>query len=120
MPKLYNKYHNPPKDAIYIGRGTKWGNPFVIGKDGTREEVVEKYRRYFFENQELMQACFEELRGKDLVCFCTPKACHGDILLKEANEPSFLCKVCGSWLTPLEEKICGHCKMCMNCGGGVV
>lgn len=82
MPKVHNKYHNTaPKDAVYIGRGSPWGNPFVIGKDGSREEVIEKFRIFTLPKLDL-----EPLRGKDLICFCSPKACHGDILLKEANK----------------------------------
>lgn len=87
MPKVLNKYHgNIPSDAVYIGRGSPWGNPFVIGKDGNREEVIQKYLDMLMENVTLGLRAQDELRGKDLVCFCAPKACHGDILLEIANE----------------------------------
>jgi hypothetical protein len=66
---------------VYIGRPSKWGNPFVIGKDGTREEVVEKYKKWVLSQPRLVADIKSELNGKNLVCFCSPRACHGDILL---------------------------------------
>jgi hypothetical protein len=66
---------------IYIGRPSKWGNPFEIGKNGSREEVIEKYKNWVV-TQDLN---FSELRGKTLGCWCAPKACHGDILIELAN-----------------------------------
>lgn len=64
---------------IYIGRPSKWGNPFIIGKDGTREEVIKKYVDYIIESELILD--LGELKGKRLGCFCKPKACHGDILV---------------------------------------
>jgi hypothetical protein len=61
-----------------------WGNPFVIGRDGTRDEVIAKYHEWIACQPNLL-ARLEELRGKDLVCFCAPRLCHGDILLELAN-----------------------------------
>ena len=69
------------KDEVYIGRTSIWGNPYVIGKDGSREEVIAKYRDYVFGNRFLLDQ-LHTLRGKDLVCFCKPKACHGDVLVE--------------------------------------
>ncbi len=69
------------KYDVYIGRGSKWGNPFVIGRDGTREEVIHKYENYFLRNTTLINA-LDELKRKVLGCWCKPKACHGDILIK--------------------------------------
>ncbi len=87
MPKVYNKYHKDvPKEAVYIGRPSAYGNPFEIGRDGTREEVIETYRDYVENYPELKAFIEQNLRGKDLVCFCAPKACHGDILLEIANQ----------------------------------
>ncbi len=64
---------------VYIGRPSKWGNPFVVGRDGTREDVIKKYREYLLSNPDLMKA-LPELRGKVLGCWCAPLACHGDVL----------------------------------------
>jgi len=84
MARVWNKRDpNCPKDAIYIGRPSKWGNPFKIGKHGNREEVIKKYRDWLTYFQDDLP--LSELRGKDLVCWCAPKPCHGDVLLELAN-----------------------------------
>lgn len=85
MAKVLNKKHGGvPSGAVYIGRPSKWGNPFVIGRDGTRAQVIAKYRAWLLRNDALM-AALPELRGKDLVCWCAPSPCHGDVLLELAN-----------------------------------
>lgn len=66
---------------IYIGRPTKWSNPFVIGKDGTRQEVLAKYRKWIMKQPNLLED-LHELKGKVLGCWCKPQACHGDILVE--------------------------------------
>lgn len=66
---------------VYIGRPSKWGNPYEIGKDGTRTEVIEKYREYC--RRENLPV--DELRGKTLGCWCAPHPCHGDVLMELAN-----------------------------------
>jgi hypothetical protein len=91
MARMVVHCQQEPYD-VYIGRavprrGMKasiWGNPFKIGKDGTREEVMSKYRAWLLENQQLL-AKLPELRGKILGCWCAPEACHGDILAEIAN-----------------------------------
>ena len=70
---------------VYIGRPSKWGNPFKIGVDGTRDEVIRKYREYVLRTPQLNNA-LHELEGKILGCWCAPKPCHGDILVVLANE----------------------------------
>lgn len=70
---------------VYIGRPSKWGNPFVIGPDGTREQVIEKYRQYLLTSPELL-AALPALRGKILGCWCSPNPCHGDVLVAEAEK----------------------------------
>lgn len=69
---------------IYIGRGSKWGNPFEIGKHGTREEVIQKYKEWIVDQPQF--ADLEELRGKILGCFCYPLKCHGNVLIEFLNE----------------------------------
>lgn len=87
-PRVRNKYrHGVPAGAIYIGRPSRWGNPFAIGKDGDRATVIAKYRAWLLANPELVAAAKRELVGKDLVCFCSPSACHGDVLLEVVNGP---------------------------------
>ena len=69
---------------IYIGRPSKWGNPFREGVDGNRAEVIRKYESWLLSQPELM-AAIETLRGKVLGCWCKPKACHGDVIARLAN-----------------------------------
>ncbi len=71
---------------IYIGRPSKWGNPFRIGKDGSREDVIRKYRDWILVNSNLMAQLPLELKGKTLGCWCKPNACHGDVLAELADE----------------------------------
>lgn len=73
---------------VYIGRPSKWGNPYKIGPDGTRAEVIAKYEEHVRTSIILMRA-LPELRGKTLGCWCPPKPCHGDVLLKLLKEMGF-------------------------------
>lgn len=66
---------------IYIGRGSKWGNKFIIGKDGDREEVIRKYREWILQNKYLL-SCLHELKDKVLGCHCKPFLCHGSVLVE--------------------------------------
>lgn len=100
MPKVYNKRTlGVPKDAVYVGRPTKWGNPFTHEtkrtlaqtKVANRQVAVEAFRLWLEEQPELLAAAKAELRGKDLVCWCSPLACHADVLLEVANEESCPC-----------------------------
>jgi hypothetical protein len=82
------------KYDVYIGRPSIFGNPFEIGKDGNREDVIKKYREYFYERIEKdinFRAKIRNLKGKILGCWCKPEDCHGDIivdfLLKEQLYP---------------------------------
>lgn len=87
MTRVVNKYKEPYD--VYIGRGSKWGNPFEIGKHGNREEVVAKYEKYLMDQIEcgnITKSDFESLRGKRLGCFCKPKLCHGDVILQFMDE----------------------------------
>lgn len=69
---------------VYIGRPSKWGNPFVIGPDGTRDEVIAKYRAWLLAQPALV-AALPELKNKTLGCWCAPQACHGDVLVDLSN-----------------------------------
>lgn len=86
MMKVLNKAKDIiPPDAVYIGRPSKWGNPFLLGKDGNREEVIRKFKVYVQQKPELVALIRKELNGKSLVCFCSPLACHGDVIMDIAN-----------------------------------
>jgi hypothetical protein len=72
---------------VYIGRGSKWGNPFRMA-NGTvyeRVRVISAYRKFIRKRADLL-AALEELRGKRLGCYCAPKACHGDVLVELLEE----------------------------------
>lgn len=85
MPAVWNERdRNKPPNAVYVGRPTKWGNPYLIGRDGTREEVIAKYRDWITNNPFLLGQ-LEELRYQDLSCWCPPLPCHADVLLELAN-----------------------------------
>lgn len=85
MCRVLNKHHHGmPDDAVYIGRGSKWGNPFRIGPDGDRAAVIARHEAWLRDQHDLLRA-LDELRGRDLVCFCAPLPCHGDLLLRLAN-----------------------------------
>lgn len=88
MPQVLNKRNDPiTKGAVFVGRPSKWGNPFKIGRDGTRDEVISKYRQWLLGSEELL-AQLSELKGRDLYCFCSPLPCHADVLLELANTPT--------------------------------
>lgn len=84
------------KYDVYIGRGSKWGNPFTHITDkptkayyivGSREEAIQKYREWLLEGDgKWLLEHLHELKGKTLGCWCHPKACHGDVLLELANK----------------------------------
>jgi hypothetical protein len=98
------KYNNlkewvEDKNNVYIARAgvvfvdkvrfpknsSKFANPYKIGKDGTRDEVIAKYKTYMLEKVESDSSLKEELlemKGKTLGCWCKPDACHGDVLLE--------------------------------------
>ncbi len=85
MCKVLNKHTaGSCSGAVYIGRGSKWGNPFRIGADGDRATVIVKFECWLRDRHDLLRA-LDELRGKNLVCYCAPAACHGDLLLRLAN-----------------------------------
>ena len=86
---IVNKHHG--KSGEYIGRGSPLGNPFIIGKDGSREQVIAKYRVWL--NEQIMRKnpiVLDELnrlgnkaideKGLALQCFCYPKPCHGEVI----------------------------------------
>jgi hypothetical protein len=90
--KLVNQ-RNSPCD-VDIGRPSIFGNPFRIGRDGTRMEVIQKYRDYFharIQYDDRFRLAVEELRGKTLGCYCSPLPCHGDVIVDflEASEDEF-------------------------------
>ena len=83
-----------PKGVIYVGRPTKWGNPYKVSETLSREQAVDAYRMYIqhYAATEPSEVELNELRGKDLACWCplvdkdgNPVPCHADVLLEIAN-----------------------------------
>ncbi len=82
-----------PANTVKVDRTTKWGNPFVVGVDGTREECVDQFALMFAQGDRsthaymtMAKAHLEELRGKNLACWCSlDLPCHADVLLEIAN-----------------------------------
>jgi hypothetical protein len=88
--RVVNKHHGVPYD-VYIGRGSKWGNPFTHMDDttatyrvGSRDEAISRYLDWIFEQRELL-ADLHQLRGKVLGCYCFPAPCHGEVLARLAD-----------------------------------
>jgi uncharacterized protein DUF4326 len=96
MPRVWNK-RDPacPTDAVYVGRPTKWGNPYshLPSHDPnvilvpTRADAIRLYQDWFLTTDagKRLLDQLEQLRGKHLVCWCAPKDCHADFLLELAN-----------------------------------
>ena len=95
MPRVPNyRTHGCPDGAMYIGRpvpskripGSKWANPYPLRRNGTRVEraqVIAKYERHLYDSGLVKDV--HELRGRHLVCWCAAEPCHGDVLLRLAN-----------------------------------
>lgn len=81
---VVNLHHKKPFD-VYCGRPSRWGNPFVLGKDGDRIEVIKKYKAWVLTQPELCAAMKKELRGKLLGCWCAPHLCHCEVIAAIAN-----------------------------------
>lgn len=84
-PRGFVAHHKRDRFDVYVGRPSKWGNPYTIGPDGDRAEVIAKYERWLMTQPELL-ATIGELRGKVLGCWCAPQACHADVLVRLANQ----------------------------------
>lgn len=72
------------KYDVYIGRPSKWGNPFSIGADGNREDVILAHRAWISNQPQLLKD-IHELKDKVLGCYCKPMPCHGDTLAELAD-----------------------------------
>lgn len=85
-PLVVNKYKE--NFDVWVGRPSRWGNPFYLRKGATdeeRHECINKFRKYVNEHPELIEAAKIELRGKKLGCVCASKECHGDVWAEIAN-----------------------------------
>ena len=85
MPTRVVHCKKAPYD-VYIGRPGPWGNPYHIGSDGTREEVIEKYRTDLFNDPTRMKHMIKLLKGQTLGCWCKPLSCHGDVIAEICDD----------------------------------
>lgn len=112
MIKVVNKNLDSGGFPIYVGRGSVLGNPFVVGRDGSREEVIAKYRVWLWDKIQLREMKVldalkwilvrerHERRVIKLACYCKPNACHGDVIVKAIR-----------WLE--RQKLCiEDCRLC--------
>jgi len=79
------------QNFIRIDRLSVFGNPFKIGKDGNRKEVIEKYKKYFYKRIKTdirFRWAVENLKGCILACWCSPLPCHGDIIIEYLENES--------------------------------
>lgn len=87
-PKVINARHksNPP-GAVWVDRRSKYGNPYNLGPKMSREESLRKFEfEHLPSHPELVAQAKEELKGKDLICWCAPLHCHADIWLRIVND----------------------------------
>lgn len=92
MPEVLNRRRDIlSPDSVYVGRPSKWGNPFshlehtsAQHKVSSVAEAIEKYEAWITQQPDLM-ADLHELTGRDLVCWCAPGPCHARVLLRLAN-----------------------------------
>lgn len=98
-----NKYHDPNIKGEYVGRPSTLGNPFVIGKDGDRLEVITKYRRWLWKEMQHQGSVYRKLLDLkqqaiigdlNLICYCHPKPCHADVI-----------KNCLAWLIQEDRQV---------------
>jgi hypothetical protein len=90
--KTYKGYKG---NLVNIGRAPggiekkdySFGNPFIIGRDGTQEDVVRLFKEWFFhdDQRKLRDRVEHELKGKILACYCVPLSCHGQIYVDYIN-----------------------------------
>lgn len=87
---------------VFIGRPSKFGNPFKIGRDGNREQVIKKFKKYFcqrLKNDPAFKKSVQNLIDVETIgCYCAPEPCHGDIirdyLYSVKHAGSHACPVC--------------------------
>ena len=93
MPKVYSLRNPAPLEAlggVYVWRGSPWGNPFVMTHEGgqeigSREWACAEFAKYAEGRIQREPNWLKPLVGRDLTCWCAPKQCHADTLLRLAN-----------------------------------
>ena len=87
MPSVFNLRNIPNgMEVVRVDRGSRWGNPFILGVDGDRDEVIRKFEEYLKWRLTIQPDWLKPLKGENLACWCAPRKCHADILMKYANK----------------------------------
>jgi Domain of unknown function (DUF4326) len=96
-PRVFNRRKGQPRPPfgepyVYVGRPSRWGNPFHrggafprTGNGAEPRDAIEAFAQHLREQPEIVEAARRELAGKHLVCWCAPARCHADVLLRVAN-----------------------------------
>ncbi len=71
--------------AVRIDRSSKYGNPFLLGMDGNRDEVCDAFELHYLPHKPSIGKDLKTLRGKVLICHCYPERCHGNCLCDLVN-----------------------------------
>lgn len=71
--------------VVWVGRGSDWGNPFIMHHPDERGKVCDLFEKYAEWRLTVEPEWLDELKGKDLVCVCAPRRCHADTLRRLAN-----------------------------------
>lgn len=92
-PRILNiKHLLPDQTGVSVMRPSVFGNPFRIGRDGTRDQVCDQFEEYVLQHPDLITRAKRELKGKNLICCCKLKSkeirCHADTWLRIVNEVS--------------------------------
>jgi hypothetical protein len=120
---VVNRMHTQIYD-VYIGRPSKWGNPFkiggahpVTGRPMTRTDVIDLYEQHLLQSPTLLRA-LPEVRGKILGCWCPPKACHGHVIARYADwDTTNTCPDCHTtWTDPVPTiGLLHRLRLCADC-----
>lgn len=88
MPRVYNRngLTRVPHDAVYVGRGSPYGNPYTVNTSGGRANAIKLFEEWLRTRPDLLTKVRAELAGKNLVCYCAPAKCHADVLMRIAND----------------------------------
>lgn len=114
--RVYNKRHNDaPSDAIYVGRGSDFGNEWshmkgtrAMYSTSTREEAILSFDLWLNSEPNMVEKVKTELKGKSLVCYCSPEPCHAEVLMRVANDESRWWRNWFSNMLPFETPLVRH------------
>ena len=84
--KVINKRSTSDSQAISVDRGTSWGNPFIMKHERDREYVCDMFEQYAVWRLSIEPDWLAPLTGKSLACWCAPKRCHAETLMRLAND----------------------------------